>query len=46
MKFQGWLLKPYIRDKHVHLWFKTEEGDVIRLRDRHHPVFTAEPDGI
>jgi DNA polymerase elongation subunit (family B) len=43
MEFQGWLLEPYIRDKHVHLWFKTLEGDVILLRDRHHPVFTAEP---
>jgi len=43
MEFQGWLLEPYIRDKHVHLWFKTVEGDVIRLRDRLHPVFAVEP---
>jgi DNA polymerase elongation subunit (family B) len=41
--FQGWLLEPYIRDRHVHLWFKTVDGDVICLRDRYHPVFTAEP---
>jgi len=43
MGFQGWLLEPYVRDKHVHLWFKTEGGDVIRLRDRYYPVFTVEP---
>jgi len=43
MGFQGWLLEPYIRDKYVHLWFKTLDGDVIHLRDRLHPVFTAEP---
>ena len=43
MVFQGWLLEPYIRDRHVHLWFKTLEGNVIHLRDRYHPVFTAEP---
>ena len=43
MEFQGWLLEPHIRDKHVHLWFKTEESAVIHLIDRHHPVFTVEP---
>ena len=43
MKFDGWLLEPYIRDKHVHLWFKTVEGDAVLLRDRYHPLFTAEP---
>jgi DNA polymerase elongation subunit (family B) len=42
MEFQGWLLEPYLRGRHVHLWFKTVEGNVIHLIDRHHPVFTAE----
>jgi len=40
---RGWLLDPYIRGKHAHLWFKTVEGDVIHLSERYHPRFIAQP---
>ena len=43
MVFQGWLLEPYIRGKHAILWFKTVEGDTVKVRERHHPRFVAEP---
>ena len=42
MEFQRWLLKLYVRGSHVHLGFKTEMGDMIRLRDRNQLVFTVE----
>ncbi|NIN53508.1 MAG: hypothetical protein GTO23_10205 [Nitrososphaeria archaeon] len=43
MRIRGWLLDPYVRKRHAILWFKTDEGRVLQLRDRHHPVFLAEP---
>ena len=43
MKFQGWLLEPYISGKHATLWFKTIDGNTVRVRERHHPRFIAEP---
>ena len=43
MLHRGWLLDPYIRGKHAHLWFKTVEGDVIHLSERYHPRFIAQP---
>jgi hypothetical protein len=43
VEFQGWLLEPYISDKHAFLWFKTVDGDTVRVQERHHPRFIAEP---
>ncbi|MCW4051462.1 MAG: hypothetical protein NWE89_17205 [Candidatus Bathyarchaeota archaeon] len=42
MKFRGWLLDPYIREKHAVYWFKTMDGDAVMLRERHRPRFIAE----
>jgi hypothetical protein len=43
--FQGWLLEPYVSGKHATLWFKTIDGDTVRVQERHHPRFIAEPKG-
>jgi DNA polymerase elongation subunit (family B) len=43
VKFQGWLLDPYISGKHAVLWFKTVEGETVKVRERHHPRFVVEP---
>ena len=43
MRFQGWLLDPYIRDRHAVHWFKTVDGEMVTLRERHRPQFIAEP---
>jgi DNA polymerase elongation subunit (family B) len=40
---RGWLLDPYIRGKDAHLWFKTTEGEILHLTERHRPRFTAQP---
>jgi DNA polymerase elongation subunit (family B) len=42
VEFRGWLLEPYISGKHAILWFKTMNGDTVRLQERHHPRFIAE----
>ena len=36
-------MAPYISDNYAILWFKTVEGDTIKVRERHHPRFIAEP---
>jgi DNA polymerase I len=43
MKLRGWLLDPYIRGKNAVLWFKTDKGQVVKLKDRHFPTFIADP---
>ena len=43
MPHRGWLLDPYLRGKDAHLWFKTVEGDVLHLTERHRPRFAAQP---
>ncbi len=43
MKRRGWLLDPYIQGKDAHLWFKTTEGEILHLTERHRPRFVAQP---
>ncbi|MBN2334548.1 hypothetical protein JXL21_03240, partial [Candidatus Bathyarchaeota archaeon] len=43
MRFRGWLLDPYTREKDVVYWFKTVSGDTVQLRERCRPSFIAEP---
>ncbi|MHA2393872.1 MAG: DNA polymerase domain-containing protein [Promethearchaeota archaeon] len=43
MRHRGWLLDPHIQGKYAILWLRTEPGRVLRLMDRHQPVFIAAP---
>jgi hypothetical protein len=35
----GWLLDVSIDNDHATLWIKTEEGQILKLRDSYHPRF-------
>jgi DNA polymerase elongation subunit (family B) len=39
----GWLLDVSIDDDHATLWIKTEEGQILKLRDSCHPGFYILP---
>jgi DNA polymerase I len=43
LRFEGWLLEPFIRGKDAVLWFKTVDGRAIQLTERYRPIFLAEP---
>ena len=43
MRFKGWLLDPYIREKHAFYWFKTLNGEAVKVQERCHPAFTVKP---
>jgi DNA polymerase elongation subunit (family B) len=39
----GWLLDVSIDNDHAILWIKTEDGQVVKLRDSYHPAFYILP---
>jgi len=43
MRFRGWLLEPHLSGRYASLWFKTVDGEVVRVKERHYPRFLAEP---
>ncbi len=43
MRHRGWLLDPYIRERNVVYWFKTNKGEAIKVEERHNPVIVAKP---
>ena len=43
MRHRGWLLDPYIDGRNAVYWFKTTEGEAIRVVERHNPVLVVEP---
>ena len=40
---RGWLLDVEVDGPHAVLWLKTEEGEVVDLRERFTPIFYARP---
>ena len=43
MRHRGWLLDPYLNGCYAHLWFRTEEGAALMVKDRYHPHILLEP---
>jgi len=43
VRHRGWLLDPYIRERNVVYWFKTNKGEAIKVEERHNPVIVAKP---
>ncbi|MFC1804173.1 hypothetical protein ACFL0D_09465, partial [Thermoproteota archaeon] len=43
MRFRGWLLDAYIRDKYTVYWFKKRGGGAVQLKELNRPCFTVEP---
>jgi len=39
----GWLLDVYVYDNHTILSIKTEEGEILKLRDSYHSGFYILP---
>ena len=39
----GWLLNVCVDNSYAMLWIKTEEGQILKLRDSYHPVFYILP---
>ena len=39
----GWILDVYIENDQAVLWFKTEDGQALRLIDNYEPVFYIQP---
>jgi len=39
----GWILDVYVEEDEIAIWLRTEDGRVIRLRDRYHPSFYILP---
>jgi hypothetical protein len=39
----GWLLDVSIDNDHAILWIKTEDGQILKLRDSYHPEFYILP---
>jgi hypothetical protein len=45
LSYSGWLIDSYIEDKNAVMWIKVDDGEALRLLDRHHPLFMARPAG-
>lgn len=43
MRLKGWIFDPYIKGDNAFFWFKTIDGRVLHLNERHKPVFLAKP---
>jgi hypothetical protein len=39
----GWLLDVSIDNDHATLWIKTQEGQILKLKDSYHPGFYILP---
>ncbi|MCP8319130.1 MAG: hypothetical protein L6N95_04805, partial [Candidatus Methylarchaceae archaeon HK01B] len=39
----GWILDVYVEGDEAVIWLRTEDGRVIRLKDRYHPSFYILP---
>jgi len=43
VRHRGWLLDPYVCGRNAVYWFKTTEGNAVRVEERHNPVIVVKP---